>query len=266
VLRELGVQAVLMLPVSVAGRTWGLVEIYDAAPRRFSPSDARLAEFLVGHAEKMLEQFENGESVQRLYWETLASITNALESKDVSTSHHTQDVGELALEIGLQFGLDEEQLRAVQLGAVLHDVGKIHVPEAVLKKAGPLTREEWRIMRRHPEEGERILQPITPLREVLPIVRGHHERWDGAGYPDGTAGGEIPLGARIVAVCDAFRAMVEPRPYRRPLSLEQALQELQRHAGQQFDPRCVEALVAVLAENEPVDRPLHRPGHVLRAS
>jgi HD-GYP domain-containing protein (c-di-GMP phosphodiesterase class II) len=154
----------------------------------------------------------------------------------------------------------------VELGALLHDIGKIRVPESLLNKPGALTDDEWAVMRTHPEAGERILAPIASLEAVLPIVRGSHERWDGGGYPDGLAGEDIPVGARIVAVCDAFRAMVEPRPYRGARPREDALEELVSNAGGQFDPACVEALLAVLAE---LDRPgvvrLHRPDHVLGA-
>src|SRR5262249_58843793 len=112
-------------------------------------------------------------------------------------------------------GLDLEAVRSVELGAVLHDIGKVRVPESILNKPGKLTETEWEIMKTHPEVGERILSPIQSLQAVLPIVRHHHERWDGTGYPDALAGRAVPLGARIVAVCDAYRAMTEDRPYRK---------------------------------------------------
>ena len=134
----------------------------------------------------------------------------------------------------------------MELGAVLHDIGKVRVPEAILNKPGSLTDEEWKVMRTHPEVGERILQPIQSLQAILPIVRHHHERWDGSGYPDRLVGRAIPLGARIVAVCDAFRAMTEDRPYRASLGLAEALSELESCAGSQFDPDCVEALMRAL--------------------
>ena len=120
---------------------------------------------------------------------------------------------------------------------------------------------EWAVMRRHTLAGEAILRPIADLRDVLPIVRGSHERWDGGGYPDGLAQDAIPLGARIIAVCDAFRAMVEPRPYRPARSPDEARQELVHHAGTQFDRACVDALLGVLAKHRAVEQelPLHRP-------
>ena len=151
----------------------------------------------------------------------------------------------------------------LELGALFHDIGKIRVPEAILNKPGPLDDEEWGVMRRHTVAGESILAPITSLRAVLPIVRSSHERWDGRGYPDGLAGRQIPLGARIVAVCDAYRAMIERRSYREPMTQREALGELRDNAGTQFDPECVRALMSVLvtrgSDEEQV--PLHRPAH-----
>jgi putative nucleotidyltransferase with HDIG domain len=173
---------------------------------------------VIRQAAVLLEQCESREARDRLYRETLAALSNALEAKDGETSDHTQEVGELAIEVATVLGLPGDEVRHVELGALLHDIGKIRVPESILLKAGPLTDEQWEVMRSHPEVGERILAPMQSLEDVLPIVRSSHERWDGTGYPDGLAGEAIPLGARIVAVCDAYRAMVEDRPYRKALS------------------------------------------------
>jgi diguanylate cyclase (GGDEF)-like protein len=263
VLRKIGMRAVLILPLVVQGRPWGLAEIYDARDRSFGPADSGLAQLVAGHVEALIGQFEDAEAVERLYRETLGSLSNALEAKDGYTGAHAQEVSSLAVSVGRRLGLSTSALQAVELGALLHDIGKIRVPESILNKPGPLTDDEWAVMRNHPEAGERILAPIASLAEVLPIVRGSHERWDGGGYPDGLAGEDIPVGARIVAVCDAFRAMVEPRPYRAALGREAALEELAVNAGGQFDPGCVDALLTVLAE---LARPgvvrLHRPDHL----
>lgn len=268
VLREVKMQAVLMLPLRVGGRPWGLVEVYDARPRRFGEADTSLAQLVVGHAALLLEQFENRASLEQLYRETLASLSNALEAKDDETSDHTQAVAELALEIGSRVGLGGPELRLLELGALLHDIGKIRVPDTILTKRGPLTEAEWEIVRTHTIVGERILEPIASLRQVLPIVRSSHERWDGGGYPDGLVGDAIPLAARIVSVCDAYTAMVESRPYRDALDPEQALRELRRNAGTQFDPACVQALLDVLLERERAasDVVLHRPDRAAEAT
>jgi diguanylate cyclase (GGDEF)-like protein/putative nucleotidyltransferase with HDIG domain len=261
VLRELKMQAVLLLPFEVAGRTWGLFEVYDARPRTFTAAETGLAELVIRQAAVLLEQCESREARDRLYRETLAALSNALEAKDGETSHHTQEVAELAIEVATVLGLPGDEVRHVELGALLHDIGKIRVPESILNKPGPLSDEQWDVMRSHPEVGERILAPLESLDDVLPIVRSSHERWDGTGYPDGLAGDAIPLGARIVAVCDAYRAMVEDRPYRKALSRGDAIEELRGAAGAQFDPDCVTALLEVLRRRSArlVLPELHRP-------
>jgi len=265
VLRRLGLHAVLMLPLRVHGRTWGLVEVYDAKERSFDRADIALAELLVGHLEVLLAQFEHAESVERLYRETLASLTSALEAKDGYADAHTREVSNLAVAVARRLGASEELVQAIELGALLHDIGKIRVPESVLNKDSALDDDEWAVVRTHPLVGERILAPIEALATVVPIVRSCHERWDGRGYPDGLAGEEIPLGARIVAVCDAFRAMVEPRPYRPALDRETARAELERCSGTQFDPAVVTALLRVLdAELDSYE--LWRPDHLVEAA
>jgi diguanylate cyclase (GGDEF)-like protein/putative nucleotidyltransferase with HDIG domain len=261
VLRALRMQAVLMLPFEVGGRTWGLIEVYDARPRAFTQAETGLAELVIRQAAVLLEQCESRDARDRLYRETLAALSNALEAKDGETSDHTQEVAELAIEVATVLGLPADEVRHVELGALLHDIGKIRVPESILNKPGPLSDEQWHVMRSHPEVGERILAPMGSLEDVLPIVRSSHERWDGSGYPDGLAGEAIPLGARIVAVCDAYRAMVEDRPYRRALSRGDAIEEMRRAAGTQFDPDCVRALLEILRRRSArlVLPALHRP-------
>jgi HD-GYP domain-containing protein (c-di-GMP phosphodiesterase class II) len=154
-----------------------------------------------------------------------------------------------AQKVGIRLGLDDAALRDLRFAAVFHDIGKIAVPEAILSKPGPLTPDEREIMERHTIAGEQILAPVEFLAGVRVIVRHEHERWDGAGYPDKLAGEAIPLGSRIIFACDALHAMTSDRPYRTALSLEGAIGELRRHSGTQFDPRVVEALLAVLDES-----------------
>jgi putative nucleotidyltransferase with HDIG domain len=252
VLREMDMQAVLLVPILVDGQSWGLIEVYDARPRVFSGLERNLAEVAATQVGSLLASYEHEARAQRLYGETLASLSNALEAKDVSTSRHTEEVVRLAIAVATELGLELDQVRNVELGAVLHDIGKVRVPESILNKPGPLTEDEAEIMKKHPEVGEHILRPIQSMKEILPIVRHHHERWDGAGYPDGLAGNAIPLGARIVAVCDAFRAMTENRPYRAGLPEDEVRRELERGAGAQFDADCVAALLRAL------DRQDHR--------
>jgi two-component system cell cycle response regulator len=162
-----------------------------------------------------------------------------------------RDIGELALAVGRDLHMGPEGLDEVARAAELHDVGKIAVPDAILDKPGPLDPVEWSFMRRHPLIGERILLAAPALRPVARLVRSSHERWDGGGYPDGLSASEIPLGARVVAVCDAFDAMTTARPYRQPIAEDEALEELRRCAGTQFDPMVVEAFCRVIARERP---------------
>ena len=246
VLREMEMQSVLIVPLTIETRTWGLIEIYDSRTRVFSGVERYLAELAVTHIGALLSGFEHEERAQRLYRETLASLSNALEAKDAVTSQHTEEVVRLAVAVAAELDLDLDAVRNVELGAVLHDIGKVRIPESILNKPGPLTDEEWAVMKTHPEVGEHILRPIQSLNGILPIVRHHHERWDGGGYLDKLTGRAIPLGARIVSVCDAYRAMTEDRPYRSALSSDEARKELHEGSGSQFDPDCVEAMIRAL--------------------
>ncbi len=252
VLKEMEMQSVLIVPLIIETLTWGLIEVYDTRTRVFSGAERYLSELAATHIGALVAGFEHEERAQRLYRETLASLSNALEAKDAVTSQHTEEVVRLAVGVAAELELELEAVRSVELGAVLHDIGKVRVPEAILNKPGPLTDEEWLVMKTHPEIGEHILRPIQSLQGILPIVRHHHERWDGTGYPDGLSGRAIPLGARIVAVCDAYRAMTENRPYRAALSISEARDELEAGAGTQFDADCVKALFKALVRRDSV--------------
>jgi HD-GYP domain-containing protein (c-di-GMP phosphodiesterase class II) len=179
-----------------------------------------------------------------------------IEADDEYTGRHTEDVVELVVAVADRMRLDEDSRRSAELGALLHDVGKIAIPKAIINKAGSLDEHEWALMRTHTIEGQRMLERVGGLlAKVGVVVRASHERWDGGGYPDGLAGEQIPLAARIVSACDAFNAMTTDRSYRRALSPEVALAELHANAGSQFDPAVVQALTEVTAETlarEPV--------------
>jgi HD-GYP domain-containing protein (c-di-GMP phosphodiesterase class II) len=165
------------------------------------------------------------------------------------TSGHALSIADLARRVGRVLGLDAAALRDVEHAAVLHDIGKIGIPSELLRKRGPLSTGEREHMRAHPEIGARILEPVERLRQLAPLVRFSHECWDGSGYPDGLAGEQIPLGARIIAVCDAFDAMVSDRPYRGGRSTAEALAELRTNAGTQFDPAVVEAFEQAVGDH-----------------
>jgi putative two-component system response regulator len=172
-------------------------------------------------------------------------LANTLESKDVATQEHASRLVELAGKVCQQMGLRRETCDAIRLGACLHDIGKVAVPEDVLRKPAALTPEEMELVRRHPEIGATILQDIHTWEDVRLIVRHHHERFDGGGYPDGLRATQIPLGARIVGVVDAFDVMRSGRPYARPKGPEEIAAELRRERGRQFDPEILDAFLAV---------------------
>jgi two-component system cell cycle response regulator len=168
-----------------------------------------------------------------------------LAERHPDVGDHSNGVADLAEAVARHMDCSEEQAREVRVGADLHDIGKAAIPDAILSKPGPLDDGEWAFMRRHTLIGERIVASADALTNVAKLVRSSHERWDGSGYPDGLVGDAIPLGARIIFVCDAFDAMLANRPYSAGLGFEPALAELERCAGSQFDPRVVAAFVAV---------------------
>jgi putative nucleotidyltransferase with HDIG domain len=195
-------------------------------------------------------------------WEEARKVTSILVDaatpKDGYTAEHALEVARLARLVGMELGLDEEELEWLVHGALLHDLGKLGVADAILEKLGILTEEEWALIKRHPEVGAQMIEPLEVLSGAVPVIRHHHERPDGSGYPAGLEGDEIPLGARIVAAVDAYDVMLRGRPYRsnryRPerygskSSPTEALAELAREVGSQFDPRVVEAMGRLLGD------------------
>jgi GAF domain-containing protein len=178
----------------------------------------------------------------------LDALVAAIEARDAYTAEHSRSVVCRATQVARRLGLDEGATEDVGNVALLHDVGKVAMPDALLGKPGPLSEEEWRVMRRHPIESERIVSAVPSLAHLASAVRAEHERWDGGGYPDGLAGEAIPIAARIVLACDAYDAMMTDRPYRVALSHDEAVRELATGSGSQFDPDVVGVLLEVLSE------------------
>ncbi len=182
--------------------------------------------------------------MREMFTQTIGALAEAVDKRDPFTSRHSQRVKEIAVDIGREMRVSEVELEALEWGGLLHDVGKIGVPDRVLLKQDRLTREERMIMNAHPVLGEQIIKPVTKLARELPIIRHHHEWYNGSGYPDRLIGDEIPKLARILHVADAFEAMTAARPYRlTPLTPEQAIAELRKFSGIQFDPEVVDAFV-----------------------
>ena len=208
---------------------------------------APLCALLAVFAGERRRRLDHALELSRAYRGTALLLGEMIEHDDDYTGSHSRDVVDLAIAVGARLGVDGTQSRRLEFGALLHDIGKIAVPKEILHKPAALSEDEWEVMRRHTVEGQLMLEGVGGvLAEAGTIVRSSHERWDGGGYPDGLAGEAIPVESRICAACDAFSAMTTNRPYRRAMPVELAVAELRAHAGTQFDPRVVDALVAEL--------------------
>ena len=211
--------------------------------RLSKPSGGQLSLFVLPLYTARLS-YQKLMEMRLMFTQTIGALAEAVDKRDPFTAKHSQNVKSIGVEIGRAMRLGDSQLEALEWGGLLHDVGKIGVPDAVLLKAERLSKEERMVMNSHPVLGAQIISPVQRLAPELPIIRHHHEWYNGSGYPDRLIGDEIPLLARILHVADAFEAMTAARPYRMtPLTAEQALSELRKFAGIQFDPVVVDAFV-----------------------
>jgi putative nucleotidyltransferase with HDIG domain len=197
---------------------------------------------LLVESQKQAEAIESAyQELELSYDRTLAALMSALDARDRETEGHSTRVSDLACLLSAELGLGPAAMKVIERGSLLHDIGKIGISDTILHKPSPLTNEEWKAMRFHPDIGARIIEDIPFLQDTLPIIRYHHERWDGSGYPAGLSGQDIPLQARIFAVADAFDALTSDRPYRQRISVNEALVYLKEQAGILFDPEIVAA-------------------------
>jgi putative nucleotidyltransferase with HDIG domain len=243
------------VPLVAKGQVKGVLEIFQRSP--FMPDEEWL-NFLEALAQQAAIAIDNAqlfESLQRsnmdlvlAYDATIEGWSRALDLRDEETEGHTQRVTELTLRLARAMGVSEVELVHIRRGALLHDIGKMGVPDRILLKPGPLTAEEKEVMRRHPQYAYDMLWPIEHLRPALDIPYCHHERWDGSGYPRQLKGEQIPLAARIFAVVDVFDALTSDRPYRPAWPREKALEHIRRQAGRHFDPRVVEVFLRLIEE------------------
>jgi len=249
-----GIRAFASVPVLLAdGQFYGTLCAADQAPRpQLGPRDlqflhvlARLIAHEIEHDAYLREQHE-----LRVQAAGADALVRAVEARDAYTGAHSRVVVDLAVRVAERLGLSDPATQEVAQVALLHDIGKIAVPDAVLRKPGRLTPEELAEMRKHPEHGERLVSRVLELAHLAPAIRAEHESFDGSGYPDGLRGERIPIASRITLACDAFHAMTSERPYRPAMSRGEAIHELSAHAGTQFCPRSVQALLAVLASRD----------------
>jgi putative nucleotidyltransferase with HDIG domain len=198
------------------------------------------------------------EELNQFGWGAIEALSRTVDEKSAWTAGHSERVTALALEIGSALGLDKRELEILHRGGLLHDIGKIGVPLAILDKPGELTDQEYSVVKEHPGKGARILEPINAYTDVLPIVLHHHERYDGKGYPDGLSGDAISLGGRILAVADVYDALISSRSYRKRWTMEQAIEIIKKEAGRQFDPTVVDAFLHIMKQNTDRDPKLLR--------
>jgi putative nucleotidyltransferase with HDIG domain len=235
---------------------------YDAldAPRAWSQAEREVIQTFSWQAAAVLEnarlfeaERQKARELEQAYIEMVLALSRAMDARDAYTADHSERLARWADTVARSLGCDDQEIQDIRWGALLHDIGKIGLPDRILRKDGPLTEEEWEAVQAHPLTGETILMPAARLRGVAKIVRHHHERWDGAGYPEHLAGQAIPLGARILAVVDAYGAIIDKRPYKPAHTHAEATAEIKRCAGAQFDPDVVEAFLWVLQQERSED-------------
>ena len=212
----------------------------------FGEDELLIVTNLASQTAVALENERLNKSAEETYLETISALAMAVEARDLYSRGHSDRVSQYAVKIARQLHLDSDMIHDIENAGELHDVGKIGISDSILKKPGPLTPDEWQVMRRHPVIGEGIVKPVHSLSRLCSIIRYHHEWMDGSGYPDGLKGDKIPLGAKILAVVDSFDAMTSDRPYRKALSMEEAKQELKKYIDIRYDRNVVEAFLGII--------------------
>ena len=218
----------------------------------FTDAELRLLDAVAEIGGTAIRRAQLHHNLEQAYIQMVLALARTVDARDSYTGTHSEHLAVWTELVARELGCGEEEIRAIRWGALLHDIGKIGVPDEILRKPGPLTDDEWNVMRKHPAIGEEILRPVDRMSPVAALVRHHQERWDGSGYPDGLRGDAIPLGARIVAVADAYSAMMDDRAYRKGRTKEGALDDLRSGAGTQFDPQVVEVFCRVVQQDIPV--------------
>ena len=241
--RSLDLGAIVIVPLRSEQEIIGTVRLgrtQGDGNRAFTEGDVRLLEGIADLGGNAIRRARLFQTLEQSYLQMVLALARTMDARDTYTAGHSERIAGLAEIVARAMGCREDEVQEIRWGGLLHDIGKIGVPDEILRKPGPLTLAEQIVMRQHPIVGEGILASTERMRGVAKIVRHHQERWDGSGYPDGVRGDEIPLGARILAVVDAYSAIIDDRPYKKARSHEEAVSELRRGAGTQYDPRIVD--------------------------
>ena len=227
----------LAMPLKTPDKLLGIIQVANKLNQgKYSSEDIDLLNILSSQLAFVIQNADLFSNLQKAYIDTLSALTGAIDAKDSYTRGHSERVTELSIKLAEECNVPSSEIENIKLGGLLHDIGKIGIPEAVLNKPGRLNDEEFNIIKSHPDLGLHILGKVEFLEHIVPIIRHHHERYDGKGYPGGLKGENIPLLARIVSVVDTFDAMTTNRPYRKALTIEESLVEIDRCSGSQFDP------------------------------
>jgi HD-GYP domain-containing protein (c-di-GMP phosphodiesterase class II) len=245
------IQSLLIMPITMQGECLGMAVAGERREWERSPitdDKSGLAMALIQHAGIAIKNAYHVQSLQRAYLQTVIGLTEALEARDAATRGHSERSVEYAMELARMLGLSQEQAERLQYAAILHDIGKLGIPDSILNKPGKLTDEEFAVMKTHPVKGDAIVAKIPFLAHVGPLIRHHHERWDGKGYPDGLAGVNIPIESRIITVLDSYEAMTSDRVYRKAPGKQFAINELRRCSGTQYDPAVIAAFLEIIEE------------------
>jgi putative nucleotidyltransferase with HDIG domain len=243
-------RSILCIPLVTKGECLGVLEVINKVDNTlFCDADLELLSTLGTQISSAIDNANMYGQMKSLFLSTVQSLSSAIDAKNKYTNDHSRRVTIYSLAIAQEMGCTVEVCNNIRLSGLLHDIGKIGVPEAILDKSSRLTDEEFKKIKEHPMIGARIMEPIKPLQKIIPGMRYHHERWDGRGYPDGLQGLEIPLAGRIIAVADTFDAMTSDRSYRKGLSAEIAIKEIKNCSGTQFDPTVVKAFLQAYEKN-----------------
>ncbi len=249
-LKKEKLRSLLCVPLSFKGRKIGVLSIYNKKPSFYKKEDGETLTMFANQATIALENARLFEELHKNYLSTIKTLAAIIDLKDKYTRGHSEKVSYYSLLMAEELGLSQRRQELIQYAAYLHDIGKIGINIAILQKPGPLNAREWAVIHQHPLNGSAIIQQLGFLKELVPIILYHHERYNGKGYPEKKKNDEIPLGARIMAVADAFDAMTSTRAYRPALPRKKAIEELKRNRGTQFDPMVVDVFLSALAKKK----------------
>lgn len=239
----------IYFPLTIQGSIIGIFCVNKiSVPKPFQQSEIEFLTILAGLISSAIQNTKLYRKLEQSYLSTIVTLSGLVEARDFYTDRHMKDIAEYSVEIANRLGLSKSEIDNIRKAALLHDLGKVSIPDNILMKNGRLSEEEMNIIKEHPEIGAKMIESIEPLKYAKDIIKHHQEWFNGSGYPGKLKGNEIPLGARIVAVADAFGAMTTDRPYRKALTVEEAVNELIKNSGTQFDPEIVNIFIAMLRE------------------